>query len=157
MIEFNGYITGSAEKYFFKRARNLVRNLMLASLLLLFPIVIAFSVNKKFWFLLQMYCIIFVTLPLVLYIPKSKKEKKAITPKKIFTEDEYIICITDKCEEIRHIGDAKKVQDFGEFYEIIFPFGKVSEKYICQKSLLVKGTLEEFEALFEGKIVRKLY
>ena len=41
------------------------------------------------------------------------------------------------------------------FYFIKFPFGKYSDKFICQKSLLTQGTLEEFEALFEGKIERK--
>jgi hypothetical protein len=28
-------------------------------------------------------------------------------------------------------------------------------KFICQKDLLTEGTLEEFESLFEGKIIKK--
>ena len=52
------------------------------------------------------------------------------------------------------ISDAKQLRDFGEFYEIVFPFGKVSDKFICQKNLLTQGTLEEFEKLFEGKTTR---
>ena len=52
------------------------------------------------------------------------------------------------------IGDAKQVRDFGEFYEIVFLFGKISDKFICQKNLLTKGTLEQFESLFNGKLQR---
>ena len=75
-------------------------------------------------------------------------------PKKIVTDNDYIISIADKYSDSRNINDVKLVRDFGEFYEIIFPFGKISEKFICQKNLLVKGTIEEFEALFGDKIVR---
>ena len=35
-----------------------------------------------------------------------------------------------------------------------FIFGKISDKFICQKDLLTKGSLEEFERIFEGKIKR---
>ena len=56
--------------------------------------------------------------------------------------------------EYRNIEDVKCVRDFGEFYELVFPFGKISEKFICQKDLLSKGTLAEFEALFGDKILR---
>ena len=53
------------------------------------------------------------------------------------------------------ISDVKKVVDHGEFYELSFVFGKVSDKFICQKSLLTKGTLEEFKAMFGDKVYRK--
>lgn len=53
------------------------------------------------------------------------------------------------------IKDVKNVYDHGEFYDLVFPFGKISGKFICQKNLLTEGTLAEFEALFDGKIVRK--
>ncbi len=76
-------------------------------------------------------------------------------PKRIYTDNEFIAVETDKEGEFAKISDVKKVVDHGEFYELIFPLGKVGKKYICQKNLLTKGTLEEFESLFEGKIERK--
>ena len=88
-------------------------------------------------------------------IPKSKKEQLALTPKRIFVDGESIVSIADKYSESRLICDAKELRDFGEFYEIVFPFGKFSEKFICQKNLLTKGTLEQFESLFSNKIVRR--
>ena len=42
------------------------------------------------------------------------------------------------------------------FYnKIFFIFPYKSQRFVCQKDLLVQGTIEEFEAVFEGKIVRK--
>ncbi len=155
MIEFDGYIMGSAEKYFFKKIKRLSLKLIYGSLLLPLPGVIILSLQYNFWVLLGVYSSMFITAPLCFCFPKSKKEKKAIKPKRIFTEDEYIIAVTDKCEDIKRISDVKEVYDFGEFYELVFPFGKVSEKFICQKDLLTKGSLKEFEALFECPIKRK--
>ncbi len=63
-----------------------------------------------------------------------------------------VICIADKYKECRKISDVKRVRDYGEFYELVFPLSKMSEKFICQKNLLTKGTLEEFKRLFRGKI-----
>ena len=40
-------------------------------------------------------------------------------------------------------------------YEICFPWRKFSERFICQKSLLKKGSLRMLEELFEGKMIKK--
>lgn len=49
---------------------------------------------------------------------------------------------------------VKKVIDYGNFYQICI--GKESEwcRYICQKDLLIKGSLREFERIFKRKLVR---
>ena len=49
----------------------------------------------------------------------------------------------------------KGVRDFGEYYVLIFrDLGDFSQ-IICQKDLLTNGTIEQFEELFDGKLVRK--
>jgi len=154
MIEFNGYLSGEAEHRFFQKTRNLGQGLLLASLLLFLPPIISIGIKSKNWLLIAMYCAMFVVIPLLAHIPKTQKEKNKISPKRIYTDGEAITCIAEGYTECRLVKDAKKVLDRGEYYEIVFPFGKVSDKFICQKSLLVRGTLKEFEALFEGKIVR---
>ena len=53
------------------------------------------------------------------------------------------------------IDSVKRVVDYGEWYDFVFYYSDRDLYFVCQKSLLTKGTLEEFEALFEGKIVRK--
>lgn len=155
MIEFDGYIFGAAEKRFWARSRNLAQNVLLFAVLVLLPMVFRFAERVGSWVWIAGYCSLFLIIPLLLRIPKSEKEKRTLLPKKIYVEDEYIVCVGETYEESKLIDEVAKVIDHGEFYELVFPFGKVSDKFICQKCLLAKGTLEEFEQLFSGKITRK--
>ena len=54
------------------------------------------------------------------------------------------------------IDDVKKIIDYGEFYDFVFTFSARDIYFVCQKDLLVCGTIEEFESLFEGKIERRI-
>ncbi|MCL2821997.1 MAG: hypothetical protein FWD86_02230 [Firmicutes bacterium] len=56
---------------------------------------------------------------------------------------------------VKSILDVVKVVDYGEWYYIFFIARHIFSDYVCQKDLIVKGTIEDFERLFEGKIVRK--
>ena len=47
----------------------------------------------------------------------------------------------------------KKVLDAGDCYYIIY--GDINNCIVCQKNLIQEGTIEEFEALFQGKVVRQ--
>lgn len=155
MIEFDGYISGAAEKRFYSKSWEIVPFGLLCAALVVTPMVVYISYRMQSWMPMVGYCIIFALIPISLCIPKSKKEKLAMLPKRIYIEEDHIVCIAEKYSESKLIQDVKRVIDHGEFYELSFPFGKFSEKFMCQKSLLSKGTLEEFEALFEGKIVRR--
>ena len=152
MIEFNGYLSGAAEKRFRKRSRDLVQNALLIALLFLFSTIAFVAVKMRYMPLLIAYCAMFVVVPLLARIPQSKKERMSLTPKKIVIDGESLTCVADKYVESKLVDDVKRVRDFGEFYEIVFPFGKMSEKFICQKDLLTKGSIEEFEKLFAEKI-----
>ena len=157
MIVFNGYLFGAAEKHYFKKGRIFGQNIMLFSTLLFFPLIVMFSVRTQNYGILLAYSSLFVVIPLAAMIPQSKKTKKALTPKKIFINDGYIVCVADKFTESRLLTDVKQVNNYDEFYELVFPFGKVSDKFICQKSLLSQGTLEEFESIFkqQGTIIKE--
>lgn len=150
---FDGYLTGTAEEYFMKRSRAFAQKLFLWAALLMIPMLIRIAIWLRDWTFAAAFIGGFVFLFLLLYIPKSAKGRKAITPKKIFVEDDCIVCITEKYTESKFLDDVKMVRDHGEFYELVFPFGKISEKFICQKSLLTQGTPQDFEALFPGKVV----
>ena len=156
MIEFNGYISGKAEKHFWHKSRQAARNAFCGAILFLSPIPILGSIYTKNWMLLASVIIMFMLTFLCSFIPVGKKHKANFTPNKIYTDEEYIVCAGKKFEEYNLISDVKKVIDYGEFYVLDFPFGKKSDKFICQKNLLAKGSLEEFEALFEGKIERRI-
>ena len=49
-----------------------------------------------------------------------------------------------------------KVEDYGEYYYLFVHRWESTHGIVCQKDLLVEGTLEEFEKLFAGKIIRKI-
>lgn len=155
MVEFNGRITGKAEKHYFKSSTQIgLLIIVVSGVGVLFPLILFSFING--YTRLGLYCcfglIVWFLIPL---IPKTKKQKLSLTPKKIYTDGESITCISDAFVESRMIGDEKEVVDYGEFYAIVYPFGKLSDKFICQKSLLTKGSLEEFEKIFEEKIKRK--
>ena len=155
MIEFKGYLTGKAEKGFVRKGRMLF--------LIGLCIVIPLSLPMLFFvgnvlvrdpaFSYAMLGSLAVAV-IILLVPKGKKEHLAMLPKRIYTDGECIVCVADRYTESKFIDDVKKVIDHGEYYELCFPFGKISEKFICQKSLLTRGSIREFEALFKGKITR---
>ena len=154
MVEFKGQLTGAAEKRFLKRVADVGQLIFLVMSLLMSPVIIRLSIREQSMLPISIYLLFIVIILLIARIPKSKKERNAITPKRIYTEENKIVCVAEKYVEYRKIADVKCVRDFGEFYELVFPFGKISEKYICQKNLLTKGTLKEFESMFGEKIVR---
>lgn len=157
MCEFKGVISGEAEKFFIKKSRNMLLGFLALGFGAILPVFVYLSFTDQLWVLLLAYCSMFVFFSALTFLPLSKKRKDGILPQKIYTDsDNYIICILKGGHsDSRLIDDAKFLVDHGEFYEIKFPFGKVSEKFVCQKSLLVNGTLEDFESKFEGKIIRK--
>ena len=155
MIEFNGSLTGEAQKFFWKNSKTIVRNMLFVTFLLILPVILFIVLQTKYWELFIAYLVFCFVIFLLLLVPKSQKEKENFTPKRIFTEEEYIVCQGKKYEEFKLIADAIKLIDYGEFYFIVFPFGKKSDKFVCQKSFLTTGTLQEFELLFEGKIERR--
>ena len=54
----------------------------------------------------------------------------------------------------REFQDVKNVIDKGDFYIINFYFPHT--QMLCQKDLIIQGTIEEFEKIFEDYLVRKV-
>lgn len=155
-VEFNGYISGNAEKYFWKKEMRLGQNIILISMVLCFPIsfILSRALNNDY-FVIGYLLLVFIC-PLLCRIPKRKKEKIRYIPYRVYIEDGYIICCTQVQEEVRNLEDVKQVNDFGEWYSLVFHVGKLSNSFICQKDLLSAGTIEEFEKIFANKIVCKI-
>ena len=101
------------------------------------------------------FCALLFSVPFLGLIPPSKKDYLSMLPRKIIIKDDHMVCMTNRDSVSRLISDVSKVIDHGEFYELCFPFGKFSEKFICQKNLLTKGNIKMFEDLFDEKILRR--
>lgn len=154
MIEFTGYLTGAAKKYFFKRGTKYLQNIFLGAAILVSPPIVMFAVRIQSLLLIVGYIIATSVILIAPYL-QVKSDKDKYVPKLIRIQDNILLSASDGITESRYIEEVKEVRDYGEYYALVFPMGKLSEKFVCQKDLLTKGTLEEFEALFEGKIVRK--
>lgn len=151
MLEFKGYVSGASEIWYHKKKNYIFDiKLFLYALFLILPGVgiLILGIKKGKWAILVLYVIVFIVIPLLIPICRSKN-RKATTPKRIFTDGEIITCITDISTETHYIKDVKLLKDHGEFYELVFPFDKGSKNFVCQKNLLVGGTLEDFEMIFE--------
>lgn len=156
MIVFDGYIYGEAEKHFFKKLRHYGLVAFYIGMLIFLPFFIIFTIAINSWMFLLLYCFTLTFIPLFFLIPiNCPKDKMSLLPKKVILRDDEIICVTKTRTEIKTLCDVKAVYDYGEFYEIAFPFGKISEKFICQKSLLSQGSLDDFEEIFSEVLIKK--
>ncbi len=154
MIEFNGYLTGKSERFFFKKNISYLQIAIIFAFTMVLPFIILLVKTFQALSILYAYLAVFVCLMIAvrIFIPKSGK---SVIPKRIYIMDNKMVCIADNFTENRSVELVKKIYDYGEFYFISFYFGKISCYFICQKSLLTQGTIEDFEKLFDGKIVRK--
>ena len=155
MIEFNGMLTGASKSFLLKKQMKLngITALFITIVFSILIISIALIVNK----MILLFLITILVFDIGILLPSSKNSQKLFMPKRIFLdlEEGTIVHQCEKMERFHMIDSVKKVVDYGEWYDFVFYYSDRDLYFVCQKSLLTKGTLEEFEALFEGKIVRK--
>ena len=155
MIEFSGELNGAAKKFLLDEQIKLQVKVSLATMIVVaIPAVIA----AVLW---NPAALVILLVPLIMLIGSclkpDKKDQRLFVPKRIFLdlEEETIVHICETQERFHMINSVKQVIDYGEFYYFVFEYADRDPYFVCQKSLLTQGTLEEFEALFEGKIERK--
>lgn len=83
---------------------------------------------------------------------KSVPEKIIIDSKQSIMETSGI---TEYCYKSVNFDEIKEILDLEKFYEFKFYGHAGSMFFICQKDLIIEGTIEEFEKQFESKIIRK--
>lgn len=156
MIKFDGYLTGTANKYLINKI--LKRGNILFFLCFGFTIPIWAFLAIRVGGFIEVMSVLFgymLLFPLFFRLIITKKEKQNNNLKKVFINEDIITSVSDSSIISNRITDVKEVQDYGEFYYIVFPCRFITSIFVCQKELLSSGTIEDFEALFEGKIMRK--
>ena len=155
MIEFNGCLTGVSQKYFCNQIVKCQRIFILCTSIPAIFIICLYgylfwgvSIEPKIILLFFIMIVILYMLPRI----QTKKEKEKITPRRVFIENDIITCQSNALVESRTIQDVKEVRDCGDFYYLVFPLGKYSYRFVCQKDLLSCGTIDDFETMFAGKI-----
>ena len=89
--------------------------------------------------------------------PKKVVLRFRISPHRIITKKDLSLELWSNGKEVwrtRKLSKVKKVLDCGEVYYIIFQFGDITNSWICQKNNIINGTIEEFELLFQTKLVK---
>lgn len=155
MIEFKGCLTGISQKYF---CNQIVKCQRIFIVFTSIPGLFIISLyGYLFWGVVigPKIILLFLIMIAILYmLPRiqTKKEKEKITPRRLFIENDIITCQSNALVESRTIQDVKEVRDYGDFYYLVFPLGKYSYRFVCQKDLLTQGTLADFKTMFAGKI-----
>jgi len=158
MIVFEGEFSKAALDHFKKRSFQIGQKIVLV-VILLFSLPTAYlGIQFSNKLLILAALLSALIMEACLFIPKSKSEQKKITPKRITVDADHIVAIADRYSEAKLVKESNGLLDYGEYYEVSFPFGKLSEKFICQKNLLTQGTLTEFEQIFanQGIQIRRM-
>lgn len=96
---------------------------------------------------------------LIAKTPKKMLLRFRLSPHIIISDEKLALEVWKDGNRVwttKKISQVKKILDCGDVYYIIFMFGDITNSRICQKDNIVNGTIEEFEYLFQSKIVRKL-
>ena len=149
---FRGTPNYRTQKYFYKKD---FKQTCMVMIFLICPVLgipsilagIYFSIWFFSWFSLA--CIIGSVVVMKMTQRAQLCTRIAIDEREVLVENHEGACAT------RSVEDIKKVVDHGEFYEIIFYWGIRFGDCVCQKDLIIEGTIEEFEEMFKDKIERK--
>ena len=163
MIEFNGPITEKNQLDRMKRVdKTTIRSFLIIALscwLMLIAFELIFSiVSQEVWKELVVFSVVVLCVVLLIAkTPKSVVLRFRLSPHIIITEEDLSLELLNRGKQLwrtRKLSRVKKILDCGEVYYIIFKFGDITNSWICQKSNIVNGSIEDFEKLFAEKIVR---
>lgn len=88
--------------------------------------------------------------------PKGKLLDDLLTCRVRIYEKSIILESLKAYSELKS-DDVTKIIDYGNFYKICFCFPHSGALYPCQKNLITQGSIEEFETLFEGLIIKRKF
>ena len=159
-IEFNGQITEKNQLDRMKRVDKTTNRSFLIGFVFIWVISVAIGLPLKIFRNLLpelvFFTVIFVGLALI-RTPKEVLLRFRLFPHIIITEEDLSLELLNRGKQLwrtRKLSRVKKILDCGEVYYIIFKFGDITNSWICQKSNIVNGSIEDFEKLFAEKIVR---
>ena len=154
MIEFKGDLSNSCKKFLIKKQIISQTKASLFTAIFFAVIISLVAIPDRLGLLL-------LFIPLAIFvcfsmIPPNSKAQKSFIPKRIYIDldNNEIIHECETTQRSHSIQSVKSIIDYGEWYYFEFDFTSRDLYYVCQKDLIVEGTLEDFEMLFSGKIKR---
>ena len=160
MIVFSGEFSEESKRYVLKQNARI--GLLVSSILALIAtvIVVTIAIIYSLWLILLFLIIFALLVVLATLTPYIQRKRilKLIVPSKIVINKEggYIRIYFRNTAAIveQKLSKIKKVIDEGKHYYIKLKFPKI-DGFLCQKDLLEEGTNEEFEEVFQRKMIRK--
>lgn len=153
MIVFYGELSDICKAY---RSKIEARVGLISTLIIGLPLSALIVAAMVLWDWIFFVALIAVVLFIVLaYIIPIKKGVDFIFPKKVSISENILESSSERFYEKRSIDDVKKVIDMGDWYQICFYFPHKTSRFICEKKLMIEGSIEEFEKMFQSKIIRK--
>lgn len=151
MIEFRGEISENCRRYIVKKeSKNARIGMAIVAGVFCVPIVILAIT----WHWIIVMAIPVLILSVILAgIPPKKNNYSLIIPERIVIDNDVIVSESKKFRYDRMIYHVKKIVDMGDWYHIFFYYRYRSPRFICEKDLITQGTIDEFEKIFQGKIV----
>ena len=164
MIEFKGELSNECKKYLIKTSWQIGLFVVVVVCIPFVILSIVLSI-KNDW----IYLLIFIPVALAIFFSTLKPETKAYRKLygkngkiydgelswHIVIESDIISAEGIQRSETRFLKDVKKVVDMGDWYKIYFYFPNKSNIFICQKNLIIQGTINEFESLLQDKMIKK--
>lgn len=161
IIEFFGTLSEQCQREVSKRGRRLAA-LEFTIVTILFgivpTIVFALQGDEEYFYEFFGLTILLAIVTFVCWLPINvirKPPQGVSTDILIKIDDSYITRSGYLRVQKKPLKKVKKVIDAGDWYYVVFKFSGITGAFVCQKDLLTQGTLEDFEKLFEGKIVKK--
>lgn len=160
MIEFYGTLSEQCQKDLGKRSRRLTALgcIIVTVLFGIVPTVVCGVLKDEEYFFrffdLTILCVI-MTVILSLVTITRKPPQGVSTDILVRIENSYITRSDYAGIQKMSLNKVKRVIDAGDWYYVVFKWRKLGNAFVCQKDLLKEGTIEEFEAIFEGKIKRE--
>ena len=158
MVRFVGKIRRDYEEKVIKLRDKQASIIFLISLIILEPVgigVALISNSTADLYKLIFYGIIILILILLLFVTTKFKINFFEWDFDITIDNEIIKIVWNHQNGVvttKPINKIKKVVDYGAYYYLFVFRWEASHGIICQKDLLVEGSLEEFEKIFAGKI-----
>ena len=164
MIEFNGPITEENQLNIMKKVNKKEIQIFIFVLIFIWIVAIAIGLPLKIlqdlWGELILCSVVLLGVTfLSAKTPKKVVLRFRLSPHIVITEEDLSLELWGDGKKVwrtRKLSKVKKVLDCGEVYYIIFKFGDITNSWICQKNNIISGTIEEFESLFQSKIIKEL-
>lgn len=150
-IEFKGNVDGKTKKFIINQLNKIP--IIIASVLA----VIIIGAFALFYFVGKMDLLIFcgaivVALTLVAIMVFAKPASRPnMYNEHVIISDTLVSWLSSDSYREKDISGVLYVEVYAEFYHIVF---EDADDCICQKRLLTQGTLDDFETLFNNKLIK---